>query len=141
MKAYELFIQTFEAKYPKAVECLTKDKEYLFAFYDFPSVHWIHLRTTNPIEATFSTVRLRHRRTKGNGTRQATLTMVFRTSRSIGTVRSERTICEPYREKTYKIIDASSYQSPVSYVIHNKKLSYSFAVYPKAEWRNEAHEV
>jgi putative transposase len=78
MKAYDLFIQTFEEKYPKAVECLTKDTEDLFAFYDFPSAHWIHLRTTNPIESTFSTVRLRHRRTKGNGTRHATLTMVFK---------------------------------------------------------------
>jgi putative transposase len=78
LKAYELFVQTFEEKYPKAVECLSKDKEDLFAFYDFPSSHWIHLRTTNPIESTFSTVRLRHRKTKGNGTRQATLTMVFK---------------------------------------------------------------
>jgi putative transposase len=78
MKAYERFVETFEAKYPKAVECLTKDKEDLFVFYDFPASHWIHLRTTNPIESTFATVRLRHRKTKGNGTRQATLTMVFK---------------------------------------------------------------
>lgn len=77
-KAYELFVETYQEKYPKAVECLTKDQEDLFAFYDFPAAHWIHLRTTNPIESTFATVRLRHRRTKGNGTRQATLTMVFK---------------------------------------------------------------
>lgn len=78
LKAYGLFIETFRDKYPKAVECLVKDKEDLFAFYDFPSAHWIHLRTTNPIESTFATVRLRQRRTKGNGTRQATLTMVYK---------------------------------------------------------------
>jgi putative transposase len=78
LNAYDLFVETFQEKYPKAVECLTKDKEDLFAFYDFPAAHWIHLRTTNPIESTFATVRLRHRRTKGNGTRQATLAMVFK---------------------------------------------------------------
>jgi transposase-like protein len=78
LKAYGLFIETFRDKYPKAVECLVKDKEDLFAFYDFPSAHWIHLRTTNPIESTFATVRLRQRRTKGNGTRKATLTMVYK---------------------------------------------------------------
>ena len=81
LKAYELFIASFGAKYPKAVECLTKDKDDLFAFYDFPAAHWIHLRTTNPIESTFATVRLRHRKTKGNGTRKATLAMVYKLCR------------------------------------------------------------
>ncbi len=65
-------------KYPKAVECLAKDREVLLTFYDFPAEHWKHLRTTNPIESTFATVRLRHRRTKGNGSRRACLAMVFR---------------------------------------------------------------
>jgi len=78
LKAFGLFIETFGAKYPKAAECLAKDKDDLFAFYDFPAAHWIHLRTTNPIESTFATVRLRHRKTKGNGTRKATLTMVYK---------------------------------------------------------------
>ena len=78
LKAFGLFVETFGAKYPKAVECLVKDKDDLFAFYDFPAAHWMHLRTTNPIESTFATVRLRHRRTKGNGTRKATLTMVYK---------------------------------------------------------------
>lgn len=77
-KAFDLFVTTFEAKYPKAVECLTKDRDVLLAFYDFPAEHWIHLRTTNPIESTFATVRLRHRRTKGSGSRTACLTMVFK---------------------------------------------------------------
>lgn len=78
LKAFDLFVASFGNKYPKAVECLDKDKDVLFAFYDFPAAHWIHLRTTNPIESTFATVRLRHRRTKGCGTRKATLAMVYK---------------------------------------------------------------
>ena len=78
LQAYDHFIASYEEKYPKAVECLTKDSEDLFTFYDFPAVHWIHIRTTNPIESTFATVRLRTKRTKGCGSRKATLTMVFK---------------------------------------------------------------
>src|ERR1700756_857057 len=63
------FISSYQAKYPKATECLEKDKEWLFSFYDFPAQHWPHLRTTNPIESTFATVRLRTHRTKGCGSR------------------------------------------------------------------------
>jgi len=66
-----------EAKYPKAVECLAKDRDVLLTFYDFPAEHWVHLRTTNPIESTFATVRLRTARTKGCGSRATCLTMVF----------------------------------------------------------------
>ena len=77
-KAFDLFVITFEAKYRKAVECLTKDRNVLLAFYDFPAEHWIHLRTTNPIESTFATVRLRTAKTKGSGSRIACLTMVFK---------------------------------------------------------------
>jgi putative transposase len=76
--AYEHFLAAYSDKYPKAVECLTKDSEDLFTFYDFPAAHWIHIRTTNPIESTFATVRLRTKRTKGCGSRQATLSMVFK---------------------------------------------------------------
>ncbi len=57
---------------------MKKDRDELLAFYDFPAEHWQHLRTTNPIESTFATVRLRHRRTKGSGTRIACLAMVFK---------------------------------------------------------------
>ena len=57
---------------------MTKDRDELLAFYDFPAEHWQHLRTTNPIESMFATVRLRHRRTKGSGTRVACLAMVFK---------------------------------------------------------------
>jgi putative transposase len=76
--AFDTFISTFGAKYPKATACPAKDREVLLAFYDFPAEHWVHLRTTNPIESTFATVRLRTRRTKGCGSRTACLTMVFK---------------------------------------------------------------
>ncbi|MDP7105342.1 MAG: transposase, partial [SAR202 cluster bacterium] len=76
--AFGLFVETFRAKYPKATECLTKDREVLLRFYDFPAEHWIHIRTTNPIESTFATVRLRTNKTKGCGSRMACLTMVFK---------------------------------------------------------------
>lgn len=77
-KAFGLFISTFQAKYPQAVECLLKDRDVLLTFYDFPAEHWVHLRTTNPIESTFATVRLRTARTKGCGSRATCLTMVFK---------------------------------------------------------------
>ena len=78
LAAYDQFISSYRTKFPKACECLEKDKEVLFTFYDFPAQHWSHLRTTNPIESTFATVRLRTHRTKGSGSRIATLTMVFK---------------------------------------------------------------
>jgi len=78
LTAYHRFIKTYEGKYPKAVKCLEKNYDQLFTFYDFPAMHWQHIRTTNPIESTFATVRLRTRRTKGCGSSQATLTMVFK---------------------------------------------------------------
>ncbi|HEY7329645.1 MAG TPA: IS256 family transposase, partial [Gemmataceae bacterium] len=77
-KAFDLFVATYEAKYAKAVGCLVKDREELLALYDFPAQHWVHLRTTNPIESTFATVRLRTTKTKGSGSRSACLTMVFK---------------------------------------------------------------
>jgi putative transposase len=78
MKAYSTFCSKYDAKYPKAVACLVKDKDVLFSFYDFPAHHWAHLRTTNPIESTFATVRHRTRQTKGCGSRTATLSMVYK---------------------------------------------------------------
>lgn len=77
-KAFDLFVATYEAKYGKATDCLLKDREELLVFYDFPALHWVHLRTTNPIESTFATVRLRTVKTKGSGSRSACLTMVFK---------------------------------------------------------------
>jgi putative transposase len=58
-KCFDDFIGLYEARYPKAVECLRKDREALLIFHDFPAEHWRHIRTTNPIESTFSTVRIR----------------------------------------------------------------------------------
>jgi len=76
--AFEQFVAAFGAKYPKAVECLVKDRETLLAFYDFPAEHWIHIRTSNAIESTFATVRHRTDRTKGCLTRDGMLAMIFK---------------------------------------------------------------
>jgi transposase-like protein len=77
-KAFARTLKRFEAKYPQAMDCLAKDREALLAFYDFPAEHWVHLRTTNPIESTFATVRLRTNRMRNCGSRETTLTMVFK---------------------------------------------------------------
>ncbi len=77
-KAFDLFLKTYEAKYPKATECLAKDRVELLTFYDFPAEHWMHLRTTNPIESVFATVRLRTYKTQGHGSALACETMVFK---------------------------------------------------------------
>lgn len=77
-KAFDLFVTSYQAKYPDAVACLTKDRDVLLTFYDFPAEHWKHVRTTNPIESTFATVRLRTTKTKGSGSRVACLAMVFK---------------------------------------------------------------
>jgi putative transposase len=81
-KAFDLFLRTYEAKYPKATECLGKDRQELLVFFDFPAEHWLHVRTTNVIESVFATVRLRTEKTKGSGTRVACLTMVFKLMQS-----------------------------------------------------------
>lgn len=77
-KAFDLFIKTYEAKYPKAVLCLQKDREELMAFYDFPAQHWQSIRTSNPIESTFGTIRHRTKRSKGCLTRDGMLHMMFK---------------------------------------------------------------
>lgn len=82
LKAYEGFTKLYNAKYPGACKCLEKDKDQLFNFYDFPAEHWRHIRTTNPIESTFATVRHRTRQTKGCGSRVATLTMVYKLAKT-----------------------------------------------------------
>ncbi len=77
-KAFDNFQEKYAAKYPQAFRKLSKDKDVLLAFYDFPAEHWAHLRTTNPIESTFATIRLRHRRTKGSASRRTSLAMMFK---------------------------------------------------------------
>ena len=81
-RAFDDFLEKYGAKYPKACDCLRKDRRELLAFYAFPAEHWQHLRTTNPIESTFATIRLRHRKTKGSGTRRTSLAMMFKLAQS-----------------------------------------------------------
>ncbi|HEV2897182.1 MAG TPA: transposase, partial [Pseudaminobacter sp.] len=76
--AMAIFVDKYEAKYPKAVDCLTKDREALLTFFDFPAEHWDHLRTSNPIESVFATVRHRTVRTKGSLSHRTALLMVFK---------------------------------------------------------------
>jgi len=77
-RAFDLFIRTYEAKYPKATICLQKDRVELMAFYDFPAQHWQSIRTSNPIESTFATIRHRTKRSKGCLTRDGMLHMMFK---------------------------------------------------------------
>ncbi len=76
--AFDSAINRFGAKYPQAMACLEKDREELLAFYNFPAEHWIHIRTTNPIESTFATVRLRTKKARNCGSRDTTLAMVYK---------------------------------------------------------------
>ena len=80
--AFDRFVVKYGVKYDKAVACLTKDREALLAFYDFPAEHWKHIRTSNPIESTFATVRLRTDKTKGCLSRQTALAMIFKLAKS-----------------------------------------------------------
>lgn len=78
VKGFGLFIETCEAKYPKAAECLEKDRDELLTFYDFPAQHWQSIRTSNPIESAFATIRHRTKRTKGCLSRDGMLHMMFK---------------------------------------------------------------
>jgi putative transposase len=80
--AFDRFLVKYGAKYGKAVACLAKDRDMLLTFYDFPAEHWKHVRTTNPIESTFATVRLRTDKTKGCLSRQTALAMVYKLAKS-----------------------------------------------------------
>ena len=77
-QAFHYFVSAYGAKYPKAVDCLSKDRDVLLSFYDFPAEHWVHIRTTNPVESTFATVRLRTGKTRGSLSRETAFTMVFK---------------------------------------------------------------
>lgn len=82
IKAFDYFIHEYGAKYPKAADCLLKDKTELLAFYDFPAEHWVHLRTTNPIESVFATVKNRTYKVKGAFSNKTILTMAFKLMQS-----------------------------------------------------------
>ncbi|MBD2427164.1 transposase, partial [Phormidium sp. FACHB-1136] len=77
-QAFNRFIQTYQAKYPEATQCLAKDRDVLLTFFDFPAEHWAHIRTTNPIESTFATVRLRTDKTRGCVSKDTILALVFK---------------------------------------------------------------
>jgi putative transposase len=77
-EAFDFFLEAYGAKYPKATQCLAKDREALLTFYAFPAEHWRHIRTTNPIESSFATVRLRTGKVRGCFSRETALTMAFR---------------------------------------------------------------
>ena len=77
-KAFDLFIKIYEPKYPKAALCLQKDREELMAFFDFPAQHWQSIRTSNPIESAFATIRHRTKRSKGCLSRDGMLHMMFK---------------------------------------------------------------
>jgi transposase-like protein len=78
IKAFDLFVKTYEAKYPKATLCLQKDRDELIAFFDFPAQHWQNIRTSNPIEPAFATIRHRTKRSKGCLSRDGMLHMMFK---------------------------------------------------------------
>src|SRR5271157_2609874 len=78
IKSFEAFKAVYNPKYPTAVECLEKDWERMIAYYSCPAEHWIHIRTTNVIESTFSTVRLRTKKMRGCGSRETILIMVYK---------------------------------------------------------------
>src|SRR5216110_1158326 len=77
-KSLDRFVETYDAKYPKATKSLVEARDKLVTHFEFPAEHWLHLRTTNPIESTFATVKLRQRVTKGADSRTAGLTMAFK---------------------------------------------------------------
>ena len=99
-KAFDLFIDSYQAKYPKAAECLAKDRDALLAFHDFPAEHWAHIRTSNPIESTFATVRLRTAKTRGCLSRETASTLVFKL-----------TLCA---QRTWRKLNGSNWLAQVS---------------------------
>ncbi|WP_145124115.1 IS256 family transposase [Rosistilla oblonga] len=108
-KAFDHFLEKYGAKYAPACVCLKKDRDVLLAFYDFPAEHWSHLRTTNPIESTFATIRLRHRKTKGSGTRRASLAMMFKLAQS-ASKKWRRLNCH---EKITHVIEGRSFKDGI----------------------------
>jgi transposase-like protein len=81
-RAFDLTLGKYGVKYAPAMECLSKDRAELLAFYDFPAEHWIHIRTSNPIESAFSSIRLRTAKMRNCGSRETTLSMIFKLGQS-----------------------------------------------------------
>ena len=97
--ALDRFVVTFKAKYPKATECLAKDRKALLAFYDFPAEHWIHVRTSNPVESAFATVRHRTDRTNGCVSRTTLLGLVYKLGQCAETLAPAARIRAPGRAR------------------------------------------
>ena len=99
--AIDVFVEKYDAKYDKAVDCLTKDQNALLAFYDFPAEHWDHLRTSNPIESVFATVRHRTVRTKGSLSSNTARLMVFKlvmaAAKILATIERTKSVAETHR--------------------------------------------
>src|SRR5699024_9110713 len=87
-KAFDVALAKYSAKYPKAMECLKKDRDAMLAFYDFPAEHWTSIRTTNPIESAFAIVRLRTNKTRNCASRNTTLAIVLKMLESAHTRRN-----------------------------------------------------
>jgi len=98
---FDDFIKIYEAKYPKATECLEKDRDVLLTFYDFPAEHWRHIRTTNPIESTFATVRLRTAKVRSCFSSKTVVTMAFKLCQSA----QKRWQCLHHSEKLAEVIE------------------------------------
>ena len=116
LAAAKAFAADYGAKFPKAVAKITDDLDVLLAFYDYPAEHWIHLRTTNPIESTFATVRLRQRVTKGPGSRAAGVAMAFKLIESAqpGGARSTRPTSSRWSAPAPSSRTASSSNDPTN---------------------------
>ena len=99
------FCATWEAKYPKAVACLAQDEEELFAFYDFPAAHWRSIRTTNPIESTFSTIRLRTAKTRNCLSEKSAMSLVHQLAMS-----AEKRWRPLHSGRPYTTIDSNSWE-------------------------------
>jgi len=122
LAAVKAFAADYGAKWPKAVAKITDDVDVLLAFSDYPAEHWIHLRTTNPIESTFATVRLRQRVTKGPGSRAAGVAMAFKLTnppRAAGGPSTPRT-WSPSSEPAPASTRASSLNDPTPQKVRSK---------------------
>jgi putative transposase len=115
-RAWDYFVTMFSAKYPKAVASLTDQKDRLLTFYNYPAEHWHHIRTTNVIESTFATVRLRTVKTKGCGTRMATLTMVYKLIESA----SKRWMRLRGHKKMLDVLNDVKYEDGVKVAVENE---------------------
>jgi putative transposase len=127
-KAFDLFLDTFEAKYPQATTCPEKDRTELLAFYDSPAENWCHIRTTNPIESTFATIRLR--KTRGCGSAKASLTMMLKLAQSAAKGwrklqghSTSKTFYEVFASSTERTSTRSKKRNVPQKTIHPKKPS------------------